>query len=234
MKKPISVERLPLSILAKLSKEVNEISKFFKKNNCTQVFHSLNNTREVFKIKEIFLNLQTNKIENIQRIIKGDSKSKLRINMTIKSLSRKHVIVPMSNNNKTKFIEESSAYVTNINRALKNIKSEIMADFAHSDQADITIVTNKVTSLLDFQTIEKYVKNTNCIKVDEVEVPYLLQLKSYLKIIDILYLVENTNTTIIADVVEAIIKSNHIFNNIIIAFRPHIIKVSSKSDIAII
>ena len=154
--------------------------------------------------------------------------------MTIKGLSRKHVIVPMSNNNKTKFIEESSAYVTNINRALKNIKSEIMADFAHSDQADITIVTNKITSSLDFQTIEKYVKNTNCIKVDEVEVPYLLQLKSYLKIIDILYLVENTNTTIIVDVVEAIIKSNHIFNNIIIAFRPHIIKVSSKSDIAII
>jgi len=70
--------------------------------------------------------------------------------MTIKGLSRKHVIVPMSNNNKTKFIEESSAQITNINRALKNIKSEIMADFAHSDQTDITIVTNKVTLSLDF------------------------------------------------------------------------------------
>ena len=57
MKKPISVERLPLPIPAKSSKEVNEISKFFKKNNYTQVSHSLNNTREVFKIKEIFLNL---------------------------------------------------------------------------------------------------------------------------------------------------------------------------------
>ena len=70
--------------------------------------------------------------------------------MTIKGLSRKHVIVPISNNNKTKFIEESSAYITNINRALKNIKSEVIADFAYSDQPDITIVTNKITSSLDF------------------------------------------------------------------------------------
>ena len=57
MKKPISVERLPLPIPAKSSKEVNEISKFFKKNNYIQVSHLLNNTRKVLKIKEIFLNL---------------------------------------------------------------------------------------------------------------------------------------------------------------------------------
>ena len=42
--------------------------------------------------------------------------------MTIKGLSRKQVIVPMNNENKSKFIEVSSAYITNLNRALKNIK----------------------------------------------------------------------------------------------------------------
>jgi len=56
MKKPVSVERLPLPIPAKSSKEVNKISKFFKKNNYAQVSHSLNNIRKVLKIK-IFLNL---------------------------------------------------------------------------------------------------------------------------------------------------------------------------------
>lgn len=147
---------------------------------------------------------------------------------------RKQIIVPMSNDNKLKFIEESSVYVTNINRALKNIKSEVMADFVHSDQAGITIVTNKVTSSLDLQTIKKYVKNANHIKVDKVKVPYLSQLKLYLKIIDISYLVENTNTFILADIVEEIIKSNYIFNNIVIASRLHIIKISPKSDIVII
>ena len=140
--------------------------------------------------------------------------------MTTKDLSRKHVIVPMSNENKMKFIEDSSTHVTNINRVLKGIKSEVIAKFICSDQAGITIVTNKVTSLLDLQTIENYIKNTNYIKVDNVKVPQLPQLKSYLKIIGILYFVENTNTPIIANVVEAIIKKNHIFNNIALALRP--------------
>jgi len=140
--------------------------------------------------------------------------------MTTKDLSRKHVIVPMSNENKMKFIEDSSTHVTNINRVLKGIKSEVIAKFICSDQAGITIVTNKVTSLLDLQTIENYIKNTNYIKVDNVKVPQLSQLKSYLKIIGILYFVENTNTPIIANVVEVIIKKNHIFNNIALALRP--------------
>ena len=140
--------------------------------------------------------------------------------MTTKDLSRKHVIVSMSNENKMKFIEDNSTHVTNINRVLKGIKSEVIAKFVCSDQAGITIVTNKVTSLLDLQTIENYIKNTNYIKVDNVKVPQLPQLKSYLKIIGILYFVENTNTPIIANVVEAIIKKNHIFNNIALVLRP--------------
>jgi len=55
-----------------------------------------------------------------------------------------------------------------------------------------------------------------------------------LKIIGISYLLENTNTPIITDVVEAIIKNNHIFNNITITSRIRVIKVSPKLDMAII
>ena len=140
----------------------------------------------------------------------------------------------MSNNNKTKFIEKSSIHITNINRALKNIKLEVMADFIHSDQVSITIVTNKITSSLNLQTIKKYIKNANYIEADEVKVSCLPQFKSYLKIIGVPYLVENTNTPIIADSVEVVIKSNQIFNNIIIVSKLCIIKVSPKSDMIII
>jgi len=45
---------------------------------------------------------------------------------------------------------------------------------------------------------------------------------------------ENTNTSLSMDVVKTIIKNNHIFNNIAIASRPRIIKVSPRSDITII
>ena len=95
--------------------------------------HLPNNTREVLKIKKMFLNLQANKIENIQKIIKDNSKPKPRINITTKRPLRKHVIVPMNNNNKTKFMKKSSTHITNINRALKNIKLEVMANFIYSD-----------------------------------------------------------------------------------------------------
>ena len=90
-----------------------------------------------------------------------------------KVLSRKQVIIPMSNNNKAKFIECSSSHITNLNKALNNIKSDILIDFFYINQVGITIVTNKVASSLNLQTIEKYVKNTNHIDFDKVNISYL-------------------------------------------------------------
>ena len=182
----------------------------------------------------MFPNLQAKKNENIQKVINNNSKPRSKLNITMKSLSRKQVIIPMSNENKTIFMESLSAYITNLNRAPKGIKSEVMADFVCSNHVGIIIITNKVAFPLNLQTIEKYIKNSNHIDVEKVKVSYLPQLKSYLKIIGILYIIENTNTPISADVVETTIKNNHIFNNIVIASKPHIIKVSLKSDMVII
>ena len=47
-------------------------------------------------------------------------------------------------------------------------------------------------------------------------------------------MLENTNTPILSDIVKEIIKSNHIFNNIVVTLKPHIIKVFLQSDMAII
>jgi len=135
-----SIERLSPSIPAKFPKEVNEISKYFKmqkpsptntnlRKSYTQASKSISNTEEVLKIKETFPSLKAKKIDNIQKIIKGDGKSKPYINMTIKGPFRKQVIVPMNDDNKKNFMKESSSHVTNINSALKNIKSEVMVDF---------------------------------------------------------------------------------------------------------
>jgi len=129
----VSIERLPPPISTKSSKEVNEIFKYFKAQNLLQAKTSIgklftqvsklgSNTEEVLRIKEVFPSLKANKIENIQKIIKDDSKFKLYINITTKSPPRKQVVVPMNSNNNTNFIKESSAHVTNMNRALRNIK----------------------------------------------------------------------------------------------------------------
>ena len=106
------------------------------------------------KIKEAFSNLQNKKIENIQKIIRGEDKPKSKFNITTKRLSRKQIIVPMNINNRTQFMKESSAHIANINRALKNIKSEVVADFGQLENSGIVIITNKVAVSLDLQTIE--------------------------------------------------------------------------------
>ena len=154
--------------------------------------------------------------------------------MMTKGLSRKQVIIPMSNENKARFMKSSNKHIANLNRVLKNIKSDVMANFVRMDQAGITIITNKVATSLDSQTIKRYVKNTNQIDLDNIETSQLPQSKSYLKIIGILYLLENTNTSMIADAIKTIIRNNHIFNNIMVNSRPRIIKVLPKLDMAII
>jgi len=60
----------------------------------------------------------------------------------------------MSNDNNTKFMKNSSVHVANINRALRNAKSEVLADFIYLDPLGITVVTNKVSMQSDLQIIE--------------------------------------------------------------------------------
>ena len=146
---------------------------------------------------------------------------------------RKQIIVSISNDNKAKFIVSSSKHITNFNKALKNTKSEVMIDFTHIDQNSIVIVT-KITSSLDLPTIEKYIKNIGYFNSEDINTSHLPQSKSYLKIIGIPYLLENSNIPIMLDFVKTTIKNNHIFNNIAIISKSCIVKVLSKLNITII
>jgi len=154
--------------------------------------------------------------------------------MTTKEPLYKQVIIPMSNDNKRNFINKSSAHVSNMNRALRNIKSDVMVDFICSNTLGIIVVTNKIVASVDLHSIEQYVKGANCINSNEVKSPRLFQSKSYLKIISLSYLQENTSIPINSNIVKKIIKDNYIFNNITLALKSCIIKVSLKSDIAIV
>ena len=69
---------------------------------------------------------------------------------------------------------------------------------------------------------------------ESISSPRLPQSKSYLKIMGIPYFVDKSNIYISSKDIERILKNNHIFNDIILTSKPHIIKVSPKSDMAII
>ena len=149
--------------------------------------------------------------------------------MTIKEPSRKWIIIPISTNNIKRVIASS-----NMNRLLKDIKSEILINFIWSDNKNIIITTNQVATTSDLNIIEKYIKDLNNINSSVIKSLRLSQSKSYLKILDISYFEENTNFLITADIVERVIQTTHLFNNVILAFCSHIIKVSPKLDMAIV
>jgi len=119
----VTINKVPplLPLLAKTKKEVNVISKYFHprkstvKNNVqgnninsgksyTKAFKTSINTSEVLKIKETFLSLNAQKIDQVNNIVNGQNKPKLCIKMTTKGLSRKQVIIPMSGKNVISFM----------------------------------------------------------------------------------------------------------------------------------
>jgi len=250
--KPIFVSALPSPIPAKSQKEVNEISKYFKKNNKPSLHKSYmqvslsskkmisstfisNITRNALKIKETFPNLPNRKIDLIQKVINDSSnKSKPRINMTTKGPSHKQVIILMNSELGKKFIKDSSNHVANMNYALKEIIFKMIVDFICVEDKEIVITTNNISSNSDLQEIKKYIKSSLSTNKEQILSPRLSQSKSYLKIIGIPYNSKNYNSHISSDEVKNILKSNHLFNDIVLAFKPCIIKVSPKSNIFII
>ena len=52
--------------------------------------------------------------------------------------------------------------------------------------------------------------------------------KSYLKILDLPYVMNSTNLSITPDIVVSVLKEIHIFNNVALTSKPYIIKASNN------
>ena len=144
----VTINKAPLlpPLPAKSKKEINMISKYFqpKKNSVepSNLSSKLNagksyaqaskpsfNTSEVLKIKEPFPSLNAKKIEQVNSIVNGQNKTKPRIKMTTKGPSRKQIIISISNDNVVSFMKNSSSHVANINRSLRNAKTDVLVDY---------------------------------------------------------------------------------------------------------
>ena len=184
-------------LLTKPKKEVNTIPRYFQSKNQSdenktpssnpgksyaQATKPLANMSDVLKIKEAFPSLNAKKVDQVNNIVNRQSKPKPRIKMTTKGSSRKHIIIPMSADDASSFMKNSSTNVANINRQLRNAKTDILVDYIRSDSNGIIIVTNKVAQQSDLTIIDQYVKNSNDINALQVEELRLPKSKSYLKI----------------------------------------------------
>jgi len=77
--------------------------------------------------------------------------------------------------------------VANINRLLRNAKSDVLVNYICFDNTGIMVISNKVAQQSDMSIIDQYVKNSNDINSLQVEELHLPKSKSYLKIIGIPY-----------------------------------------------
>jgi len=88
--------------------------------------------------------------------------------MITKSPFRKQIIVPMSQDNINTIIIHANKHIFNINRLLKSIKSDVMANFIYLDSRGIVVTTNKIALSSDMNIIEKYIKESNNINSNDV------------------------------------------------------------------
>ena len=74
----------------------------------------------------------------------------------------------MGINNAESVMVQSNAHVANINWLLKNIKSEVSADYIWLNSKGIVVMTNKVAIFSDLNMVEKYIKELNNVGVSDV------------------------------------------------------------------
>ena len=128
---------------------------------------SFGNVKEIFKLKNNFSNFSFKKIKDIYMAISNLGKIKSCINITTKNSSCKQII-SMKNNNSKKFIKSSDNYITNLNCALKNIKSDTIIDFIYIDHCSLIVIANKVVIPSKLYMVENYIKNTTFVDLNGI------------------------------------------------------------------
>ena len=237
--KVTNILRLLLPFPFRSNKSVSEKSKFYKDNQLakSKLYEQVSkrSINDIVKIKNVFSKLLSNKILEIHKVINEIyNKKKSKLNIMTKDLLHKQIIIPMGFNNAKRVMAQFNIHVSNINKSFKGIKSEITINFIRSDNKDIIVITNKVIATSNLNIVEEYCKNLNNVNLSDVMSPRLPQSKSYLKILDILYFVENTNLSLTSNIIEKVIKTTYIFNNVILASHLCVIKMSPKSGMAVI
>jgi len=98
------------------------------------------NIENVLQIKNAFPSLSASKAGKMMKAMNGsEGKKKSSINMTTREPSRKQVIVPMVKSNAELIVQSVHQHITNINNCLRNIKSDVIADFLRVSNNGVNI-----------------------------------------------------------------------------------------------
>jgi len=173
--------------------------------------------------------LSADKVGKILKVkISSEDKKKPKLNMTTRGPSRKEVIILMTKSNAELIMKSVHKQITNINEHLKNSNSDIIADFIHLSNNGVIITTNCPANATELSRIENFLEKIDNIDPISIEAPCLLKSKSYMKIVRLPY--NSELGTITPDFIEGVLKETHLFKDTTLVSKPHVIKVSPKSD----
>ena len=197
------------------------------KSNC------LLKVKDILQIKEAFPSLSVDEVDKILKVKNSsESKMKPKLNMMTRGPSRKEVIIPMTKSNAELIMKSAHKHITNINEYLKNSNSDIIADFIRLSNNRVIITKNRPANATELLRIKNFLKKINNIDLVLIEVPCLPKSKSYMKIVGLPY---NSELGVITpNFIEGVLKEMHLFNNVTLASKPCVIKVSPKSDKAVV
>ena len=191
------------------------------------------NIKDVLQVKEAFLSLLANEVGKILKVKNSsESKKKLKLNITTRGPSRKEVIIPMTKLNTELIVKLAHIYITNLNKCLKNSKTDIIVDFIYMSNNGIIITTNHLVSLSELSRIKDFLKKIDNINSDSIKGPCLPKSKSFMKIIRLLY--NSKQRVLTPNFIKDVLKETHLFKDIVLASKPRIIKAFPKSNMAIV
>ena len=93
-------------------------------------------------------------------------------------------------------------------------------------------VFNNLKCIIILSTIEKYLKSIQNVDSDLIESPCLPKSKSYMKIIELPYKIKQVIIT--PDCIEGVLKETHLFKDVVLASKPHVIKAFPKSNMIVV
>ena len=188
---------------------------------------------DVIQVKEVFPTLSADKVRKMLKAKNsGGSTKKPKINMMTRGQSRREVIILMTKANAELIVNSAYIHISNVNKCLKNSKSDTFVDFIRFNVNGIIITTNKLASNLDLSTIEKYLKNVQNVNLDSIESSRFPKSKSYMKIVGLPY--SSKLGVMTPDIIEGVLKDSHLFKDTILALKSCVIKASLKSNKAVI
>ena len=124
--------------------------------------------------------------------------------------------------------------VESCNRGLVEARSKLRVESVRKAWNGVSMSTNFVASAAELEVIKQWLKKVTGLNSTVVVKPRLPQSKSFLKILGIPYWGNNSSLPITQAQVEAVIASTPVFEEVVLASHPRIMKASPSLDMSVI